>query len=545
MAAIVERLAAMVGGAAAAADPPVVNAAGGLGSFAVDDLTRLRRFLILGVEGGSYYASERKLGLENAAAISRLIEAGRGSEVVAEALAVSLGGRAAKQSPTLFALAMVSRLGDATARQAAYGAVPQVCRTGTMLFEFLELHMSLGESNGWGRGLRRAVAKVYTEKDADTVAYGITKYKQRNGWTHRDVLRLAHVRPPSKGHQVVLHYAVKGEVLPLPVPGAEDAGADEGHIKAHAFISAVESAKGCDDEVALIKLIEDFRLAWEHLPSDMLKSRPVWAALLPKMPLTAMIRNLGKMTAIGLLAPLSDAVAIVTAKLTDGAALKKARVHPFSVLLAQATYKSGRGVRGSLSWEPVPAVTAALEKAFYLAFGTLVPTGKRFVLGLDVSGSMSARINGSSISAAEASAAMAMVTMRTEEQCHPMAFSDRLVDTGITADDSLADVMAKCDRIRMGATDCAQPMLWAAEAGVEADVFIVYTDCETWAGAVSPVEALRRYRASSGLDAKLIVVGMTSGGFTIADADDAGMLDVVGFDANAPRVMQDFVEGRV
>ena len=36
---------------------------------------------------------------------------------------------------------------------------------------------------------------------------------------------------------------------------------------------------------------------------------------------------------------------------------------------------------------------------------------------------------------------------------------------------------------------------------------------------------------------------MTSNGFSIADPDDDGMLDVVGFDASAPQVIADFAGG--
>jgi 60 kDa SS-A/Ro ribonucleoprotein len=92
-----------------------------------------------------------------------------------------------------------------------------------------------------------------------------------------------------------------------------------------------------------------------------------------------------------------------------------------------------------------------------------------------------------------------------------------------------------------GGTDCALPMLWALKHRVEADVFVVYTDSETWFGKVHPVQALREYRERTGIPAKLVVVGMASNGFTIADPDDAGMLDVVGFDAAAPSLIADFV----
>jgi 60 kDa SS-A/Ro ribonucleoprotein len=43
-----------------------------------------------------------------------------------------------------------------------------------------------------------------------------------------------------------------------------------------------------------------------------------------------------------------------------------------------------------------------------------------------------------------------------------------------------------------------------------------------------------------GIPAKLIVAGMVSNGFSIADPYGAGMLDLVGFDLAAPTVMADF-----
>jgi 60 kDa SS-A/Ro ribonucleoprotein len=36
-------------------------------------------------------------------------------------------------------------------------------------------------------------------------------------------------------------------------------------------------------------------------------------------------------------------------------------------------------------------------------------------------------------------------------------------------------------------------------------------------------------------------IRMTSNGFTIADPNDRGMLDLVGFDATVPAVIRDFV----
>ena len=64
-----------------------------------------------------------------------------------------------------------------------------------------------------------------------------------------------------------------------------------------------------------------------------------------------------------------------------------------------------------------------------------------------------------------------------------------------------------------------------------------------WCGCgakVHPKEALNQYRERTGIPAKLIVVGMVSNGFSIADPNDGGMLDVVGFDTAVPQIMADF-----
>src|SRR5579862_1116700 len=84
----------------------VQNSAGGY-AFAVDDWKRLRRFLILGSEGGSYYATERTLSLENAKCVERCVAAD-GLRAVKEIVEVSDRGLAPKNDPAIFALALAS-----------------------------------------------------------------------------------------------------------------------------------------------------------------------------------------------------------------------------------------------------------------------------------------------------------------------------------------------------------------------------------------------------------------------------------------------------
>jgi 60 kDa SS-A/Ro ribonucleoprotein len=258
-----------------------------------------------------------------------------------------------------------------------------------------------------------------------------------------------------------------------------------------------------------------------------------------------MIRNLATMTRVGLLAPLSDATRLVRSRITDVDGLRKARVHPIAVLSALRTYQKGRGERGDTTWTPVQQVVDALDSGFYAAFGAVEPAGKRTMLALDVSGSMStgeiAGVKG--LTPREGSVAMAMITAAIEPDCAIMGFSGRFVPLKISAKRSLADNVAEVSCLPFDRTDCAVPMLWALENKVNVDTFVVYTDSETWAGSVHPTVALQRYRQKRGIPAREVVVGMVSNGFTIADPNDAGQLDVVGFDASTPQVISQFSRG--
>jgi 60 kDa SS-A/Ro ribonucleoprotein len=323
------------------------------------------------------------------------------------------------------------------------------------------------------------------------------------------------------------------------------------------LIWAFERAQRATDADEIIRLIRDERLPREAVPTEWLTSAAVWEALLDEMPMTALIRNLATMTRVGLLDATSDATAKVIATLGDATRLRAARVHPIAVLAALFTYRSGRGVRGGNTWAPVARIVDALDAAFYTAFGNAAPTGKRWLLALDVSGSMSAGMVAGvpGLTPRVASAAMALVTAATEPLHQFVAFTSGTPYTGnlsawraasgitpltISPRQRLDDVVRAVSGLPFGGTDCALPMLWALERKATVDVFAIYTDSETWAGAIHPAEALRRYRAEMGIPAKLIVCGMVSNGFSIADPNDAGMLDVIGFDTATPQLITDF-----
>lgn len=521
----------------------VANSAGGY-TFTIDDTAQLRRFLVLGTSGGTYYTGDRELTKGNAEIVLRFARE-RTSELVDILVELSVAGRAPKQNPTIFALAAAAGLGDDDGRRKALAAVPRVCRTGTHLFLFARY---VEQFRGWGRGLRDAVGRWYEDKPTRDLAYQMVKYRQREGWSHRDLLRLAHPATGGLAEKAALYGWVCGrEDAPDGLP------------------AAFEAAQSATTVKEWTTLIESSLLSWEMLPDAALAERGVWEALIDKgMPQTALMRQLPRLTRLGALGRMSARTAAVAKQLADPERLRKARVHPVNVLVAARTYASGRSARGDAEWSPVGQITDALDAAFYAAYGAVEPAGKRTLLALDVSGSMAmAAISGMPLTPREASAALALVTAATEPNHLIVGFTsgqpnqgffmsrarmdeiNGLTELAISPRQRLDDAIRAVSDLEFGATDCALPMVWALEHNVAVDTFIVYTDNETWAGSIHPHQALQRYRERTGIDARLAVVAMTATNFSIADPSDPRMLDIAGFDSAVPTLLSDFSRGDV
>lgn len=542
------------------ADPrQVPNSAGGYG-FQVTADARLHRFLTLGTEGGTYYASEREITRENAQVVIDWAKS-RPLDLVNAVVAVSEAGRAPRDNAALFALAVVAGLADDTGRQAALKALPRVARTATHLYTFVGY---AEQFRGWGRGMRRAVGNWYLKADpAEKTAYQVIKYRQRNGWEHRDLLRLAHPVGHPERHGPVFDFAAgrDGTTPSKKYPGIAPAGLPP-------LIEAFREALAIDREKAdprrksqaYVRLIRDCpSLPWEALPDSALSQPDVWAELIAAgLPQTALMRQLPRMTRLGVLTQMGSAAQVVAEQLADPERLRRARVHPISVLLAAKTYASGHSVRGDGTWSPVPKITDALDAAFYAAYGAVEPAGKRTMVALDVSGSMGSAIGGLPLTCREASVALALVTASTEPQTLVTGFTagsgrsqwgprygTAITPLSISPRQRLDDAVHHVSGLPFGGTDCALPMLWAAQQNAAVDTFLVVTDNETWAGNVHPHQALEAYRQKTGIPARLAVAAMTATEFSIADPDDPGSMDVSGFDSAVPTLLADFSAGRV
>jgi len=533
----------------------VMNNAGGF-TFKVSPMDQLDRFLILGSEANAYKgaADVTKDNAKNVIALLRT----QPEAVIKRTVEISKEGRAPKNEYALFVLALAAADSKVETRRRALAALPEVARTPTHLFAFVGY---VKQFRGWGRTLSKAVRNWYLIKAPDQLAYQVVKYQSRDGWANSDLLRLSHPKAKNAQYDAVFRW-VTGGIDATKASTYSRTAADGSKVsikrkdvsgKLPEIIQAFEEAKTAGEN-RIVQLILDHNLPREAVPTAHLNSKVVWEALLEKMPMTALIRNLATMTRNDVFATKAN-VDKVIAQVTNQEILRKSRIHPMNILSALRTYEAGRGVRGNNIWVPNRDITQALDKAFYKAFGNVTPTNKPTVLGIDVSGSMTQPISGFvTLTAREASMAMALITAAVEPNHRLLAFTpggfsnDRgntwsrssVKEIEIDPKGGLTKALRDTANMPFAGTDCALPMLWADNMGYAAENFSVYTDNETYYGSIHPYQALKDFRKNHNVPAKLAVFGMTATSFSIADPSDAGMMDFAGFDSAAPQLASEF-----
>lgn len=513
----------------------VVNSTGGF-VFKVTHQTRLMRFLILGTTGGSYYTTEKRLTLENVKFLTELIAAGEEQMIIDTVIEVSTSGRAFRNSPAIFTVAALAAHGKL---RNISELVAKVCRTATHLFEFAEYIEMLG---GWGRAKRTAVANWYTSKAVDDIAYQVVKYRQRNGWTHRDMLRLCHpvgldrtVGDFILGKTAKFSAATTGGTLPKIIEGFK-------------FAQEAQTVS----EVVGLALRDYPQLPWEAIPTQFLNEVRVWRKLFENGQLKgqALLRNITRLARMNAFDDMVFAREYANA-LTDKNMMRKTRIHPFQYLLALTVHQRGQMDRKNpysyarqRDWTINPVIVQALNEGFHKAFNYVEPAGKRTLIGLDISASMSAAMTGTELTAAEVAAAMAMTVARTEPYYNVVGFAHQIRDLGITPAMDLDEVMRYTRNQNFGSTDPGLLFQYAMNKDLAVDTFVVITDNEVNTGH-QPFQMLQKYRKTTGIAARLVVVACTPTEFTIADPNDAGMFDISGADSNLPALIANFSAGRI
>jgi 60 kDa SS-A/Ro ribonucleoprotein len=469
----------------------------------VENWALLDRFLILGSEENSYRVGVREMNADTAPAVRACLQTD-GPRVVRTILDGSV------RDPALFVLALAAspKFADSKTNAVALDALPRVARTGVQLRKFAAFCANL---RGWGRSLRSAVAEWYIAQPAEELARQLFEPENQPGWSHRDLLRLSHPRPATPAHNALFQWVVDGKPGHLATTEMLD-----GQLRP---IHAFELAKKAQTEDQIVHLIEDYRMTAEMVPARWKTSPRVWETLLGTMSYLDLVRNLGLLTAVGLVRPQSATTALVVARLVDRKRIANSKAHPIVLLDAFRTYRQG-GSQSS-DWTPVPSVVDALNSAFYIAFDNVRSSGKRIYLAVDTSCSMGRAlcVGMPSLSAAMASLALSMIYAKTEPHCTMGAFNGRSGMVELAIEDAL-------------------------DRGLPVDAFVILTDHEK-AGDEINGQALSRYRQETGIATRLAVIAMAADHCNVTDPNDTLQMSVAGFDASVPEVIGEFVRAPI
>lgn len=499
--------------------------------FKADIWNVLRRCLLIGTAQSTYYAGKQELTGEFVAVLRQAI-ALNPNRVAAEILYAS-DGRAINNSAPLFALVLLSMGETSEAKQAFQEIFPQVVRTGSHFYEWLSYTKAM---RGFGKIVREAGKSWLANADVKALGYQLLKYQQRQGFSHRDALRLFHVKPPTEEHNQLFQWAIQGwDNLPQEIPA-----------DTLTQIWWYEWLKRNPEKTH--EAIAKGRLTHEMAAPVGKMDKRAWQLLFNDMPIGALLRNLGSLTQLGVLTVGNrDNLKRVAKVLNSAEHLRKGRIHPLDVLKALKTYQSGGQLgRSQKTWQPVPRIVDILEQALELSFDVVPSTGKVFLHAIDVSGSMSSySVSSIGLTCCEIATTMALATAKAEKHYVIRGFATDFRDLRITARDSFRDAIAKASNHNFGGTDASVAYDWAIKNKFKVDVFCFWTDSESWAGHKHPSQALAEYRRKVNSLCKAVYVTLAPYNTSLVDPQDSMSWDIAGFDPGTPRLIQMVATGEL
>ncbi len=527
----------------------VTNYAGGA-VHAVSWSQLFDRFITLGTTGGTFYATEQRLQEDIAPELlTGYVQAGPSAimELAARIPTLPL----LRPSLLLTALALVA--GSNEMKHAVVQHIHQLAPTLSHLLTVVSYYNTL-RLNSYsdvhsdrkrvphGRSWRRAVSAWLTRRDAQSLAYQMLKYKRRDGVSVSQLLRYAHPKPPTDTHSALFHWALYG----WPSVGDEP---HPDHVLR--LVWAVERLHRLHptDVATAVDLIATYRMVREMVPTSFLQHRSVWAALVPFMPIHALLRSIVSLSRIGVFsdqATRPHVLAMVERRLTDEEVLRS--VHPLHIYLALTTYKAGYSAVTREHWSVDTDLVRILTNSLDRSFAKGNPSNKRIVVALDISGSMRRTYDNAQVSSyvpIHIGALLLAYILRIEPYATAYLFTDRTFDYHGTTHRGVMDTITYVCSYPSGNTDISSPLFRAMQDVPDADAVVLITDNETWKNKQPIHVVMDRYRAITKKPTKLIVIGLTATRYTVADPNDPYAYNIAGFSTTVPDVLSSLLGAAV
>ena len=561
----------------------VRNTDGGGFVFQLDQWAILRRFLINGAEGNTFYETPKDVTMRNMNIVAKCAQTDF-ARTLAEIVYVSYGTDADQRSlgpdnkPCVAALTLCLLGLGYSEHPSAFYALERVVRRLPDLYYMVDLlrdvkgvftthqnrEMHYRASKTIVRLIRQLLVSWatnqengYNKLERQVVQYG-SRVVSKGGtsWSLGQLLSEYHPTSTDPDVNAVFSYATwkdsRAEALPdvSVVTTVDRQQYDVLWEVAFPFLWAYEQLRAETRKARVLNLIHDAKLPWEAVPDQWRDDVDVWMTLLPHMKLGALTRHLAELSRKHVIGAGFPGQSLVLAKLVDDREIKASRLHPLNWVKSWYFYKSGRRLtrfHNVQIWNPDGRILEAMQAGFYKTFATVEPTGRARRLCIDCSASMTWTNLGNvpGFDPRTASAVLAMVALKTDPGTSVIGFSSGAIPIDINPAMSLEEVKQRIARVLAAGTNISAAIEDARLHNQRFGSFEIYTDNEVNGGG-HPSAVIQRYREWSGdPNVALIVNAMTSVNFSIADPRDPRMADFPGMGSNTPTLIANFVAGRI
>lgn len=322
----------------------------------------------------------------------------------------------------------------------------------------------------------------------------------------------------------------------------------------------------CQDYDAFMKAValkaEGNDVALPELPdvpflmlSSLTLSAEQWKVLVPRMTWTQLRMNLNMLARNNVFDD-KENVARIAAKLRDPETIAQARPMPYQML---ATYVN-------VDKAVIPrAIIDALHDAFEISVNNAPTIDGRLVVALDVSGSMNSPITGTrkgqttKVTNTMAGSLMMASLLRKNPDVLPLAFSTQVYDlrNHVEPRNAVLSTAQQLAGINGGGTACWMPFMACIEHNLEADLFIMISDNESWFGDPAGTNIHSMYQSSRTRtgqawaeykkkfpNAKLVCIDI-SPNTSVQVNDQRDVLNIGGFSDNVFDLISLFAEGKI
>lgn len=475
----------------------------------------------------------------------------------------------------------------------AHSAVRELCTDTHLFFLFIHISKMIARINGysgWGRGLRRAVSEWYLSWEPQRLALEVTRHSSAHGWTHRDVIRLAHLKLKDMplGTQVVLHYVFLGlEKTKDKYTGQENTSellellqALDRHPHSSSTPQAGEVAWDQDQVINKAnKVHAQFgSLNLHDVPSQSLKSQEVWSHLLDKLDGQSVVASVNRLARCNFLAATTEATAApLQGQLVDRLTqddVAASGTTPAQVLMTLHAYEhptrfiavgGGKGADRKAKGETKvprppgkvssrrptrvnPKVVDALHSLLTASARNAEQTTRRLGICVDVRGTMGTShvwtgnpVGKGEVTGHEA-AATTILTLTSGGTCPATTtlafsgttFSELKLTEGIT----VLQLIEKFRETVIGEVNVERALNWGKTH--QAETLVVLTHRLEQSTITSATAALQRHNEANNTQTRLVLCGLCSRHISVPHSDD--LLVVLGFHQRTPTIIRAFHE---